>query len=72
MLFQVQFLETSAKTNHNVTELFQELLNMEKNRSVSLQLDGKSKKNKKNKKNKDQNGNAGDPGEGGKEKCQVM
>lgn len=71
--FQVQFLETSAKTNHNVTELFQELLNMEKNRSVSLQLDGKSKKNKKNKKSKDQNGTAGDPAEGGgKEKCQVM
>ncbi|XP_064477361.1 GTP-binding protein Di-Ras2-like isoform X2 [Ornithodoros turicata] len=35
------FLETSAKTNHNVKELFQELLNMEKRRSMSLQLDGK-------------------------------
>lgn len=38
------FLETSAKTNHNVKELFQELLNMEKRRSVSLQLDAKKTK----------------------------
>lgn len=69
-------METSAKTNHNVTELFQELLNMEKNRNVSLQLDGKSKKKPKNKKNKEQNGSsAGDSGEGSstaKEKCHVM
>nr|CAD7202847.1 unnamed protein product [Timema douglasi] len=35
------FMETSAKTNHNVKELFQELLNMEKNRNISLQLDPK-------------------------------
>ncbi|PNF41748.1 GTP-binding protein Di-Ras2 [Cryptotermes secundus] len=35
------FMETSAKTNHNVKELFQELLNMEKNRNISLQLDSK-------------------------------
>lgn len=35
------FMETSAKTNHNVKELFQQLLNMEKNRNISLQLDGK-------------------------------
>jgi len=34
-------METSAKTNHNVKELFQELLNMEKNRNISLQLDSK-------------------------------
>ncbi|XP_071445507.1 GTP-binding protein Di-Ras2 isoform X1 [Hetaerina americana] len=37
------FMETSAKTNHNVKELFQELLNMEKNRNISLQLDSKKK-----------------------------
>ncbi|CAO1419215.1 unnamed protein product [Diamesa hyperborea] len=74
----VQFMETSAKTNYNVTELFQELLNMEKNRNVSL-TDGKSNKKKpKSKKNKEQNGNAAasasgsGEGSGGKEKCQVM
>lgn len=31
------FLETSAKTNHNVNTLFRDLLTLEKNRSVSLQ-----------------------------------
>lgn len=36
------FMETSAKTNHNVKELFQELLNLEKNRNISLQLEKKS------------------------------
>lgn len=45
----ISFMETSAKENHNVTELFQELLNMEKNRNVSLQLDGKNKKKKEKK-----------------------
>jgi len=35
------FIETSAKTNHNVNELFQELLTLEKNRNMSLQLDTK-------------------------------
>jgi len=35
------FIETSAKTNHNVKELFQELLTLEKNRNMSLQLDTK-------------------------------
>lgn len=40
------FMETSAKTNHNVKELFQELLNLEKRRTVSLQIDGKSKQQK--------------------------
>jgi DIRAS family GTP-binding Ras-like protein 2 len=91
----VQFMETSAKTNHNVTELFQvriinllfmeilsnllcnlqELLNMEKNRNVSL-TDSKSNKKKSKSKKKEQNGNAGTSagGEssGAKEKCQVM
>ncbi|ESN90746.1 hypothetical protein HELRODRAFT_70655 [Helobdella robusta] len=35
------FMETSAKTNHNVQELFQDLLQMEKKRSMTLQLDVK-------------------------------
>jgi len=55
---------------------FQELLNMEKNRNVSL-TDNKSNKKKGKSKKKEQNGNAGagTSGEGsggGKEKCQVM
>lgn len=41
------FMETSAKTNHNVKELFQELLNLEKRRTVSLQIDGKKSKQQK-------------------------
>ncbi|KAK7120096.1 hypothetical protein R3I94_020196 [Phoxinus phoxinus] len=41
------FMETSAKTNHNVKELFQELLNLEKSRTVSLQIDGKKSKQQK-------------------------
>ncbi|CAL8093945.1 unnamed protein product [Orchesella dallaii] len=39
--WQCNFIETSAKTNHNVQELFQELLTLEKNRNMSLQLDSK-------------------------------
>ncbi|KAJ7308150.1 hypothetical protein JRQ81_008664 [Phrynocephalus forsythii] len=35
------FMETSAKMNYNVKELFQELLNLEKRRSMSLGIDGK-------------------------------
>lgn len=54
---------------------FQELLNMEKNRNVSL-TDSKSNKKKGKSKKKEQNGSAGTSGEGasggGKEKCQVM
>ena len=38
------FMETSAKTNYNVKELFQELLNMDKNRNMSLSLDGRGGK----------------------------
>lgn len=53
----------------------QELLNMEKNRNVSL-TDNKSNKKKGKSKKKEQNGSAGTSGEGGsgggKEKCQVM
>ena len=51
-----------------------ELLNMEKNRNVSL-TDSKSNKKKGKSKKKEQNGSAGSSGEGssgGKEKCQVM
>ncbi|XP_042335798.1 GTP-binding protein Di-Ras1 [Sceloporus undulatus] len=35
------FMETSAKMNYNVKELFQELLNLEKRRNMSLNIDGK-------------------------------
>ncbi|GIX68351.1 GTP-binding protein Di-Ras2 [Caerostris darwini] len=38
------FMETSAKTNLNVKELFQELLNMEKRRNVSLNMDTSKKR----------------------------
>ena len=38
------FLETSAKNNTNVKELFQELLNMEKNKDMSLDFDKSGKK----------------------------
>ncbi|KAG5851202.1 GTP-binding protein Di-Ras2-like [Anguilla rostrata] len=42
--WKCSFMETSAKTNYNVQELFQELLNLEKRRVVSLQVDGKKSK----------------------------
>lgn len=46
---------------------------MEKNRSVSLQLDGKKGKKAKSKKAMSQDGGAGGEGSSGvKEKCQVM
>ncbi|GCB63008.1 GTP-binding protein Di-Ras2-like [Scyliorhinus torazame] len=41
------FMETSAKLNYNVKELFQELLNLEKRRSMSLNIDGKKSKQQK-------------------------
>ncbi|XP_078054932.1 GTP-binding protein Di-Ras1 [Mustelus asterias] len=41
------FMETSAKMNYNVKELFQELLNLEKRRSMSLNIDGKKSKQQK-------------------------
>ena len=37
--WQCHFMETSAKTNYNVKELFQDLLNLEKNRNISLTLE---------------------------------
>ncbi|KAK2722050.1 GTP-binding protein Di-Ras2-like [Artemia franciscana] len=40
--WQCAFMETSAKTNHNVKELFQELLNLDKSRSISLDGEKKS------------------------------
>jgi DIRAS family GTP-binding Ras-like protein 2 len=43
------FLETSAKTNYNVKELFQELLQLEKRRTMSLQLETKKTKSQKRK-----------------------
>ncbi|XP_071494377.1 GTP-binding protein Di-Ras2-like isoform X1 [Diadema antillarum] len=41
------FLETSAKTNYNVKELFQDLLQLEKRRSMSLHLETKKTKSQK-------------------------
>jgi len=41
------FLETSAKNNTNVKELFQELLSMDKTRTMTLQMDGKKNKSAK-------------------------
>ncbi|KAM3838582.1 GTP-binding protein Di-Ras3 [Vipera latastei] len=42
--WKCSFMETSAKMNYNVQELFAELLNLEKRRNVSLQVDGKKSK----------------------------
>lgn len=36
------YMETSAKTNSNVKEMFQELLNMEKSRNVALHPEKRS------------------------------
>ncbi|XP_039591760.1 GTP-binding protein Di-Ras2-like [Polypterus senegalus] len=47
--WKCSFMETSAKMNYNVQELFQELLNLEKRRTVSLQVDGKKNKQMKKK-----------------------
>ncbi|XP_037069109.1 GTP-binding protein Di-Ras2-like [Pollicipes pollicipes] len=45
--WRCSFLETSAKNNTNVKELFQELLNMDKTRTMTLQLDSKKNKSQK-------------------------
>ena len=42
-------LDTSAKTNYNVKELFQELLQLEKRRTMSLQLETKKSRSQKRK-----------------------
>ncbi|NWX89758.1 DIRA2 protein, partial [Nothoprocta ornata] len=47
--WKCSFMETSAKMNYNVQELFQELLNLEKRRTLSLQVDGKKCKQQKKK-----------------------
>ncbi|XP_068098578.1 GTP-binding protein Di-Ras3 [Hyperolius riggenbachi] len=47
--WKCSFMETSAKLNYNVQELFQELLNLEKRRTVSLQVGGKKSKQQKKK-----------------------
>jgi DIRAS family, GTP-binding Ras-like 2 len=40
------FMETSAKTDHNVKELFQELLQLERRRTMSLQPDTKTSRSR--------------------------
>ncbi|XP_010869636.3 GTP-binding protein Di-Ras1a isoform X1 [Esox lucius] len=40
-VWKCAFMETSAKMNYNVKELFQELLTLEKKRNMSLSIDGK-------------------------------
>ncbi|XP_058033167.1 GTP-binding protein Di-Ras3 [Ahaetulla prasina] len=47
--WKCSFMETSAKMNYNVQELFEELLNLEKRRNVSLQVDGKKSKQRRKK-----------------------
>ncbi|XP_007433644.1 GTP-binding protein Di-Ras3 [Python bivittatus] len=47
--WKCSFMETSAKMNYNVQELFEELLNLEKRRNVSLQVDGKKSKQQRKK-----------------------
>lgn len=39
--WRCSYMETSAKTDHNVKELFQELLQLERKRTMTLNLDGK-------------------------------
>lgn len=46
-VWKCAFMETSAKTNYNVKELFQELLALEKKRDMSLSIDGKRSGKKK-------------------------
>lgn len=47
--WKISFMETSAKTNYNVRELFQELLQLEKRRTMTLQMDPKKSKAQKRK-----------------------
>lgn len=41
------FMETSAKTDHNVNELFQELLQLERRRTMTLNLESKKSRSQK-------------------------
>lgn len=44
--WQCSFLETSAKNNYNIQELFEQLLHLEKRRAMSLETGAKKKKGK--------------------------
>uniref|UniRef100_A0A670ZT86 Uncharacterized protein n=1 Tax=Pseudonaja textilis TaxID=8673 RepID=A0A670ZT86_PSETE len=49
MKWKCSFMETSAKMNYNVQEFSEELLNLEKEKKCSLQVDGKNSKQQQNK-----------------------
>ncbi|XP_043234377.1 GTP-binding protein Di-Ras2-like [Amphibalanus amphitrite] len=42
-MWRCNFLETSAKKNVNVSQLFQELLSLDKTRTMTVHLDGRSR-----------------------------
>ena len=42
-MWRCNFLETSAKENVNVSQLFQELLSLDKTRTMTVHLDGRSR-----------------------------
>jgi len=70
------FIETSAKTDANVRELFQQLLALEKRRSLTLDAEdddagGKKGKKKEKKKEKGKDAKKGD-GAQSKSKCSIM
>ncbi|KAK4018781.1 GTP-binding protein Di-Ras2 [Daphnia magna] len=65
------FMETSAKTNYNVKELFQELLSLDKNRAMSLQPDSKNKASRSASAPPGTSG-AGPSSEKLKDKCRLM
>ena len=41
--WRCNFLETSAKENVNVSQLFQELLSLDKSRTMTVHLDGRAR-----------------------------
>uniref|UniRef100_A0A8C6X386 Uncharacterized protein n=1 Tax=Naja naja TaxID=35670 RepID=A0A8C6X386_NAJNA len=49
MKWKCSFMETSAKMNYKVQEFSEELLNLEKEKKCSLQVDGKNSKQQQNK-----------------------